>query len=68
MGCGAAEATGLGFVCFVIINPPPQQVAGTRVSRTQVQLPAAVPVQQVAAVGGVPYLSSYYILWRVGNF
>ena len=22
MGCGAAEATGLGFVCFVVINPP----------------------------------------------
>ena len=21
MGCGAAEATGLGFVCFVVINP-----------------------------------------------
>ena len=21
MGCGAAEATGLGFVCFVFINP-----------------------------------------------
>ena len=21
MGCGAAEATGLVFVCFVIINP-----------------------------------------------
>ena len=21
MGCGAAEATGLGFVCFIIINP-----------------------------------------------
>ena len=20
MGCGAAEATGLGFVCFVVIN------------------------------------------------
>ena len=20
-GCGAAEATGLGFVCFVVINP-----------------------------------------------
>ena len=21
MGCGAAEATGLGFVCFIVINP-----------------------------------------------
>ena len=21
MGCGAAEATGLGFVCFVVISP-----------------------------------------------
>ena len=21
MGCGAAEATGLGFVCFVVLNP-----------------------------------------------
>ena len=21
MGCGAAEATGLGFICFVVINP-----------------------------------------------
>ena len=21
MGCGAAEATGLNFVCFVVINP-----------------------------------------------
>ena len=21
MGCGAAEAIGLGFVCFVVINP-----------------------------------------------
>ena len=21
MGCGAAEATGLDFVCFVVINP-----------------------------------------------
>ena len=21
MGCGAAEANGLGFVCFVILNP-----------------------------------------------
>ena len=21
MGCGAAEATGLGFVCFAVINP-----------------------------------------------
>ena len=21
MGCGAAEATGLGFVCFAIVNP-----------------------------------------------
>ena len=21
MGCGAAEATGLGFVCFIVLNP-----------------------------------------------
>ena len=21
IGCGAAEATGLGFVCFVVFNP-----------------------------------------------
>ena len=21
MGCGAVEATGLGFACFVVINP-----------------------------------------------
>ena len=22
MGCGTAEETGMGFVCFVVINPP----------------------------------------------
>ena len=21
MGCGAAEGTGLGFICFVVLNP-----------------------------------------------
>ena len=26
MGCGAAEATGLGFVCFVVINPRAQPI------------------------------------------
>ena len=28
MGCGAAQSTGLGFVCFVVINPRVLSVNG----------------------------------------
>ena len=52
MGCGASDATGLGFVCFVVINP-----RAPSANRVDFNLPP--PLRLVETVRKVPTNTAY---------
>ena len=56
MGCGAAEATGLGFVCFIVINP---RVLSVNMETTK------MPDNAKILMGGPPSSRLFFLFSRV---